>query len=332
MKILRNMNSVNKKEQMLILNTLYNLLKTGVPLKQSVNFMKIMFPKFLSDLIDIEMSLRKGNSISHSLEFLLERDILNQLMIAEKQGNFINGLKEILNFLELKKSQVKKIKDLMLYPMLLCFILFLILFSINTFIIPQFDMNNSGSNFYLTYIIFGCFLIFLTLAIIFYYHFKKFNSLSKLKILMKIPLLKLLLKDYLGYYLSLNLSLMLKNGLEVKDIIKVCMNFDEKSLLRELTLELDENMSQGNSFSMIIEKYNFIPDEFKVFLEQGNSKTEISYNFLVYSKLKFQDLINRSNKLITFIQPLFLLIIGIVIVIAYLKIMLPMYGSIKGEF
>ncbi|MCF6515828.1 hypothetical protein GSH19_06675 [Lactobacillus sp. S2-2] len=332
MKILRNMNSVNKKEQMLILNTLYNLLKTGVPLKQSINFMKVMFPKFLSDLIDIEMSLRRGSSISDSLDFLLENDILNQLIIAEKQGNFINGLKEIIDFLKLKKLQIKKIKDLMLYPIMLCFILFLILFSINTFIIPQFDMDNSSSNFYLTYIIFGCFLIIFTTTIIFYYHFKKLNSLSKLKILLKIPLLKLLLKDYLGYYLALNLSLMLKKGLEVKDIINVCMNFDEKSLLRELTYELDESMSQGNSYSLIIEKYSFIPDEFKVFLEQGNSKTEISYNFLVYSKLKFQDLINKSNKLITFIQPLFLLVIGIVIVIAYLKIMLPMYGSIKGDF
>lgn len=332
MKILKNINSVNKKEQILLLNILHNLLKTGVSLKQSVHFMKIMFPNFIGDLHNVQISLNEGNSISDSFKFLLENNIYNQLIIAERQGNLINGLKEIIDFLKLKNQQMKKIKDLMIYPIVLFFILGLILFSINTFIVPQFDMEKANDNFYTTYIFFGLFLFFLIIISAVYYRFRKLDSLAKIQILMKIPLLKVLVKDYLGYYLSLNLSLMLKNGLEIKDIIGVCINFDNDSLLKELVYDLKLDMSEGSSYNQLIERYDFIPDEFKVFLEQGNSKKEISYNFLVFSKIKFQDLVNKSNKLIRFIQPLFLMIIGIVIVIAYLKMMLPMYGSIKGDF
>lgn len=51
-----------------------------------------------------------------------------------------------------------------------------------------------------------------------------------------------------------------------------------------------------------------------------------------YAKLMFEEIINRTNRLIGLIQPAMFLIIGVTIVFTYFQLLLPIYDSVKEMY
>ena len=139
-------------------------------------------------------------------------------------------------------------------------------------------------------------------------------------------------RQYSYYYLSFNLSLLLKSGLDLKQICSFLNEFDKQSLLYQLGQQLRELLNAGSMPDELVKKYPFIPPELKLFLNKGETLENISNELAVYSEVSYRKLLKLIDKLIELVQPILFIVIAIIIVGTYLTILLPIYKTLGGLY
>lgn len=315
-------------EQQLLFKTLSELLDSGFNLKESLIFIKQTTIK--ENIIDDVLSkLEQGYHFSNSIRKYIDGEFYNQIYISEKNGNLISCLKEINKYISIKNKQNKKIQEVLMYPLFLILMLLMALIGINKVIVPQIGAIGRVEKYDLSYLYFLILLIFVFLLLIFIYY-KSLSFLKRKEFLIKIPFIGKIYQYYMGYYLSYNLYLMLSNGIDIKNILFIMNSFDKSTIIYSLSNEIKKELENGMNYTKLIQKYNFIPKEFILFLSQGNSKGKIINNLFMFSRLQFEDMINKSNRLINLVQPILFLLIGIGIILGYLSILMPIYNSLRG--
>lgn len=322
------MKKIKLNEQYFIIKNLSDLLAAGFSIKQSLQLLKSL-TNHHKTINDICIQLSNGGSFSSSIKPYVDKDIYNQLIISEKHGDIIGCLKEVSQFIDLRLSQKRKIKDLLFYPILLVLVLLIVIILINNVILPQLgDMVTVNQYDLSTMYWFILFIGVLILICVIYYY--NCSPLQKRNLIAKMPLIGPIYKSYMGYFLSMQLKLMITNGRDFKDILLLLTNLNSKTLLYELGEALKVTAEQGGDFNDLIDQYAFIPFEFHNFFQQGNSMENILKNLQAFSKIKFAELMRSTNRLTNLLQPLLFLIIGVVIIIAYMGVLIPIYSSLKG--
>ncbi|WP_167387296.1 type II secretion system F family protein [Apilactobacillus quenuiae] len=319
---------LKSSEQQILFKTLSELLESGFNLKESLIFIKQTIIKE-SIIDDILTKLEQGYHLSYSIRKYIDGEFYNQIYISEKNGNLINCLKEINKYISIKNRQNKKIQEVLIYPIFLIIMLSMALIGINKVIVPQMSSIGTVENYNLSYFYLCIFSILILISLIFVYY-KNLSFLKRKEFLIKVPFIGKIYQYYMGYYLSYNLYLMLNNGIDIKNILFIMNSFEKSTIIYSLSNEIKSDLEKGMDYTRLIQKYNFIPKEFVLFLSQGNSKEKIMNNLFIFSRLQFEEMINKSNRLINLVQPILFLLIGIGIILGYLSILMPIYNSLRG--
>ncbi|ANZ58315.1 hypothetical protein BGL34_00570 [Fructilactobacillus lindneri] len=325
---------VTLKQQAFIFESLSDLIAIGFSVKQALVFIETVSKKNREVVQCIKQSLINGYSLPVAMKFFLSDAIYQQLKIADEHGDIVIGMREISRFIQLRLKQQQKIREVMIYPSFLFGILFIIIFAIKFFILPQTSdlIKQTNGNNWTDYLIWGIVLLVILFGLYQFDLFRNKKMIVKAELLVKIPLVGKIFSNYYEYYLSSNLSLMIKNGLDMKQIVNVFLEFEKETLLYEIGLDMQKGLQKGENIDVIFKKYSFVSNEMIVFLSNGSVKTELSKNLDALGKFCFQNLVKSSGSIIQLIQPLSFAIIGLTIVITYLQMLLPMYDSMKGIY
>ncbi|KRM68401.1 type II secretion system F family protein [Apilactobacillus ozensis] len=317
-------------DQSNLFNRLNELISVGFSIKDSITF--LCNTTNSSKLSLAEKRLSEGHSFSYSVKSLINHNFYNQLLISENNGTLNNSLKGLGTFTQVIDTYNKKIKNILIYPAFLILMLFAVVLLISNVIMPQMSEMDSYlvSPMMSLYVIIGIAVILLGGFLVIYKCMHNLSPITRVKIFTKVPLFGKVYSYYLSYYLSINLFLFLNSGLDIQKVINVVGKFDENTVIYQLSSLLNQHLNSGQSYKSFIEKYNFIPKEYTIFITQGLPKLELANHFLAFSNVSFTNMDKRINRLINAIQPLIFLIIGIVIVITYMSILLPVYQSMKG--
>ncbi len=174
--------------------------------------------------------------------------------------------------------------------------------------------------------------LFILGVIHFFYWWKKQSIFGRHSWYSSLPIVGSLYRQYNCYYLTFNLGLLIESGLEFQQICGLLEHFEEKSLLYHLGRAFSERLARGEKLTQIMEHYPFIPPELALFFQKGRSKEEIGKDLLAYSKLAYQKLLEKSDHLLAWVQPLLFMVIAIVIICTYLALLLPLYSSLGGLY
>ncbi len=318
-------------------NTLANLLKSGFSLTAALKFMAETDNHLKKGVVQIMTSLETGSDFSQAVRPLIDTQAYYQLMIAETHGQLENVLRELATFNRLKMKQVQKIKSMMVYPLFLGGILLILMIVIHFFIMPQIagllpnisEGQKSGISpvVWVTLVSGGSMLLGMGC-----YWFCHQTPLVKAGILVRLPLVGHIFQRYIAYYLASNLATLLRNGLSPKEIFKVLSAQHRNSLIFALGQRLNSALIKGSSLKRIVTANKFIPREIVTFMSSGETVPEMANSMAAYAKLMFEEIINRTNRLIGLIQPAMFLIIGVTIVFTYFQLLLPIYDSVKEMY
>ena len=336
MKFRKNINSdkVTLQQQSFIFSTISELMKIGFSISQALDFIKTVSKKNRKIILKVEQGLKSGYPLPKSMKFFLNNSMYQQLLIADEHGKIEDGMQEISEFIQLRLKQKNKIRDIAIYPLILFFFLILLLISIKLFVLPETNAlgNITASKNWITYltiVVIGFF------GISGFYRVKDFlakQAIYKANFLAKIPFLGMIFSSYYEYYLTSNLAIMLQNGLDLRKIVQVFAKFKERTLLFEIGQEMDRSLKQGIGIEQIFKRYYFVSNELVVFLSNGSTNEMLAKNLRALSRLCFQRLIKKSERLISLIQPTAFVIIGITIIVTYLKMLLPLYHSMENIY
>lgn len=317
-----------------------DLLRVGFSLQRAVDFTITTMTKEAPVLEKIKGQLTTGKTFAASLAPYIKADLYYQLFLAEQHGDLPQVLAEIGQIMTTRRKQVKKLQQILQYPLLLLGLLGLMTVGLATFVFPQLAEWQMGGDLgrWQRVLVFlkpalgiAAAIVFLALII----RFLKWRCLPKLvqvKKLCQLPLVGECYRRYYAYYITSTLGILLCAGMSLKEILLVTDSFTADTIFFQLGRATQEQVVNGEQLGRFIKHEIYLPDELAIFINKGATLEELGSDLTAFSKIQFNHLLARLEQLFSLVQPIIFLVIAVIIVGLYLSILLPIYRSLQGVY
>jgi general secretion pathway protein F len=239
-----------------------------------------------------------------------------------------------------KEAKVRsQVVGALVYPAILFFVSIAVIYSLLTFVLPQVVEQFVTSNVELPLLTrsllyfsdifpFILFVFFLLISSI--YLVQVTNIVSKeyqqkiAKYFLSAPLVgQIILYDQTARFCS-SMRLMTKAGLNTIDSLQIAQNTFRNKYLRYQVTGVVNKVVSGTSISKAFSQAKIFPDVFEQLLSSGDMGSQVSEMFEKTKEFLDQEVDTRRNILLTLLQPIVILTMGIFVMLIVLSIMLPL--------
>lgn len=307
------------------------LLKNGFSLNQAMRclmFLNQNEPIFQNIYQDLEAGFMLSTALRH---LHLPPVVQNQLVISQVNGGLQQTVFQCGEVLKTKAAQQAKLKELLAYPIFIVSFLVLIVVGIKLYLLPQLDNTGELENLdrYLAVAFLVVFFAIVSL-IGFVFHLRRQTEYKRAQILIKLPLVN---KSYLNFYqfsILQGWGMQFSNGFDLRKMCLNNRNFSDGSIQNVLSKKILDSLTNGQSLQTQIEKEPLLPNELNLIFSIGSAVNDSANDLLLMSELKYQATQESLKKLLNLVQPILFGVIALIILSAYLMILLPIYGMMKG--
>ncbi len=317
------------ENQLEILEMLLLLLEIGFPLSTSLEVMSLKF--------DVNKYLKKlENGVTFYDVMVSEgfdKDVLLIIKLGLDSEDFRATIKKSTDILKNKIEKRKEIMELLKYPIMLIILAILSVGFITYFLLPQFKqiLYSFGVNSQATNIIYSMFslgpyviTVLVVLLAIITLMFLRLNFDTKLDFFVKFKPIRKIYVSLYNQVFVVTLSNLLKTKLHLSVVISVLANQSENKLLAKEAKKIENGLKNGKYISECITPIYYDPQLIKI-LKLGEESGMLIYYLDSYSKILTAINQNRGKKIIFWIQPIFYMIFGILILLLYASIFIPMF-------
>lgn len=334
----------NKKEKILFFtNELAIMLKSGLTFTTAIEIIlkEEKDKNFKEVLRKIHKNLIAGKSIFESFknfDKIFGNTYLYMLKIGEVSGSITERLEDISKSLEFDLENQKKLGGILVYPIVVISLTLIIVTFLLTFILPNFitifEENQVelplitrillfiSRNFH--YILF--FIIALTLMIIFinmHINNNKSKRIKRDKWLLNMRLFGELRKLSLSSDLYHSFSILLSVGIGIIESVEILYINNNNYYLKENLLEVKKSLLAGNNIATALKKLNLYNERFSILITAGEESGYLSENLLQISKILKQDFEYKLKKLMSLLEPLVVVFLGLIVAFVVVAIYLP---------
>ena len=334
----------NQKEKILFFtNELALLIKSGLTFTKAIEIIlkEEKNKKFKDILKKIHKNLTMGKNIYDSFkpfENTFGSTYLYILKIGELSGNIVESLEDISKSLDFDLSQRKKLGGILIYPVVVICLTFLIVSFLLIFILPNFTtifeenqielplitriLLGISRNFHYILIFIICIL---TIIFIFnmYINKNKYKRIRRDKFLLNIFLFGELKKLLLASNLYHSFSILLNAGIGMVESLEIMYTNNNNYYLKDRLFEVKKAILAGNNITTSFKNLNLYNDRFSILITVGEESGYLSENFLQISKILKEDFDYKLKKLLAILEPLVILILGLIVGFVVLAIYLP---------
>ena len=297
----------------------------------------------LSTLLNlIKDDVTSGVLLSESMKKFpktFDRIYTSTVFAGETSASLPEVFNDISNYIDKEIKIKNQVTGALVYPLILFGVSVIVIYALLSLVLPQVAEEFISSNVSLPmitsillslseifpYILLGTFTIFGSMFILI-----KLNFLShRLKIKLSIALLRfpifgqIILFNQTARFCS-SMFLMTKAGLNAIDSLSTSKdNFKNIYLRDELTTIL-ARVNSGTSLSSAFQQSTIFPDVFIQLLSSGDSGSNISEMFGKIKVYLDEEVDTKRNFLLTLLQPLVILTMGVFVMLIVLAIMLPL--------
>jgi type II secretory pathway component PulF len=341
-------------EKLLFTKHLLVMTKSGITIAEAVETIasETKSVKFRKILEDVNKNIRNGQPLAKSLgkhPKIFDQFFVSLIEIGEESGTLDTSLDYLAKQQTREYALRKKIQGALLYPAIVVTAITFVGIGMSLFVLPNLVDLFSSLDVKLpitTQILLffaglmknhGIFIIAAFIASIFL--FRIFVSLSFVKpiwhkFLLSLPIFGRLFQARELTLLCRNLGIMLKSGLPIRKALEVeyfaCGNYVFKDYIRGIQKSVDK----GKEISYELEKGNyskFSPIAIKM-IGVGEKTGQLDESFLYLSDFFDEEVDNIAKNLSVVLEPIILLVIGLMVGFVALAIISPIYeltGSIR---
>lgn len=320
---------------------LAELMQEGFPLCDCLQFMQITTPQKAEDFRTLIAELEQGVPLADAIVvFGFDSRTLTQLQLADEHGNLIETLANTSDYIERIEKQRKSFQRVTAYPLFLIIMAVGMLFVVRKFMLPTLaalgDTTNRAATLMIWFL--EC-LPQLSLAglgatliagLISMNYWKKADVFKRAELLVNIPGLSNLAKLYYSFNFALGMSIFLKNGFSVTQTVEELQSQKYDPLFAEIAERMEKSLLAGNTLPDFLADIPLFKEELSWITHHGEVTSQSAQKLYLYANSCFKELINRIEKIIKWIQPVLFLVVGLVVVLIYLVLMLPMLNLMKG--
>lgn len=329
--------------QINFLRQLSELLEEGFPIIDCLQFLCFTNTKLSEDILSISTQLERGSSFVDVIKQKgFDKRTLTQLQLAELNGNFEETLKYCAEYIQTIHNQRIKMRKVAVYPLFLTVMAVAMLLVVRKFMLPTLktlgDTTSKVTEVVIWYLEhlpeITVIILFLALIIIWVLNiiWKKDSIWKRISQMAKMPVIGNFVRFYYSYYFSREFSCFLENGLSVNQMIKIMKELDTDALMVQVAEKMEEALLAGETFPSFIANTPFFHSEMSWIIHHGEITSQVSRKLKYYGQHCFSELMERIEKIIQLIQPIMFLGIGLLVVLIYLTLMLPMLNMMKGVY
>ena len=320
------------------------LLGAGTPIEKCLILLSKQSSnkKFSQVLLSINEDITEGNSLSSAMKkypSIFDEIYTSTIYAGETSASLSEVFLDLSIYLDKEAKVRSQVVGALVYPAILFFVSLAVIYSLLTFVLPQVVEQFVTSNVELPLLtrsllyfsdIFPFILLVFFLVISTIYLLQTTNIMSKhyqqrtAKYFLSTPLIgQIILYDQTARFCS-SMRLMTKAGLNTVDSLQIAQNtFRNKYLSYQVTGVVNKVVS-GTSISKAFSQVRIFPDVFKQLLSSGDMGSQVSEMFEKTKEFLDQEVDTRRNILLTLLQPIVILTMGIFVMLIVLSIMLPL--------
>ncbi|MCM3738745.1 type II secretion system F family protein [Oceanobacillus luteolus] len=324
--------------QMRFLKRLEHFISNGYALQDALE--AIAWDKDLADISShFLFRLKEGER----LELIFEETKFHSsvsafLSFIHSNSNLREAIKKCIEVMEQRFNTMKKLKLIIRYPLMLLFFFSLILFFINYHVLPAFQSLFLTSSQALTTItvvkwimdflqfsLIFCSILLLALTILWNYYSKKMPIEEQVKVTQRVPLYRHYLRIQTSFQFATHFSSLLKAGLSLKEILYELSNQQRLPIISYYATLLINNLEHGFHISNLLREFPLIEEQLAIIFQKNATTDVLERDLTLYSDMLLEEMERMTIKIITVIQPIFYIILGIFIIFIYLSLMWPMF-------
>jgi len=342
--------NVSRKEIVIFSRQLAILFKSEVPLVESLQSLALQAKDpFKGKLMNIAEEIQGGSSFSQALSKypkVFTVFYVSMVKSGEAAGKMSETLLYLADHLEREYQVQSKLKGAMIYPAFIMGTLFLVGMVMIYFVIPQLTsmLTDFGGKLpLLTRMIIGFsdffrskgywLLPILVLLIIFG---KRYISTPEGKrafdnFALKIPIFgKFIMLTNIVQF-SENLSTLISGGLPITRALEITKEVLGNIMFKEMVTEISEAVRKGETISSVLERHPEIVPPLVLQMTLVGERTGQVDNALKNIVVFYQKELDASvDNMISLIEPILLVFLGVVVGILVAGIMLPIYNMGSG--
>ena len=335
---------ISKRDLSIFTKQMSALLSAGTPLEKSLELLSLQTTnnKFSQVLLNIMEDVTEGNSLSSSLKKfprIFDEIYTSTIYAGETSAALAEVFSDLSEYLD-KETQIKsQVTGALVYPSILFFVSLAVIYALLTFVLPQVVEQFVSSNVSLPlltqvllnfstvfpYLVFSFLGIFASCYFLLQSNFLSTEfKISVSKLFLKTPLFgQIILFDQTARFCS-SMRLMTKAGLNTIDSLHIAKDtFKNKYLKNEVSIVVSK-VNAGTSISQAFALSKIFPTVFHQLLSSGDMGSQISEMFEKIKNFLDQEVETRRNVLLTLLQPIVILTMGIFVMLIVLAIMLPL--------
>lgn len=330
-------------------------LNSGITLISSINLLKQRYKhdKTLFTFFEtVKGYLDEGKRFYDALEsqkvLILPSFYKQSIKVSENGGLLESVLMELSVFLKEQDRIKKQVASAMAYPLFILFVSFFMVGFMLSFIVPkitsiftQFDQElptstkivialgdffSNNYQFVIAGLVLSIFLFILLLqkSVKFKYAFDKF--------LLKLPFFsKLIEHSELSRFSYMN-SILIKSGVPIVQAINLSANILKNSVIKKVFVEASQSVVEGKKLSSLLSQNKIfkVDESFIHSIAIGEDTSRLSEILNNLAKLYNESNKDKTNLILSLLEPIFMLIVGSIIGFIVVAMLLPIFSMNLG--
>src|SRR3990167_6000 len=336
--------SIPFSQKVQFFHNLYMLMESGVLLPQALELIvpNISNNNFKNIIADISVEVNQGKALSDCLKNY--KPIFSQFMIqivkaGQESGNLAVCLEQLSEYLNLRADFNKKIKSSLVLPIITFAFFILISLVIFIYIIPSFSSISTMSktelpeltkrliniSLFLSSVGILKIFIFLILILLAKILFLKSKVGSKFKdfLFFKLPLFKEISKNVVLTIFLRSTSVMLNTGIALNKTLENVTESLDGNFLKNDFINLTSDVEKGKTLSDAMKSYKIFPKELIAMMHVAQESGNLPQAMNLASNLYYQKVIKYLNLIVSLIQPILIIFMGILIALLIGSVYLP---------
>lgn len=328
--------------QLTFLKRLSRLLANGYSLVGALEVIK--WDKSMYELAErIIYYLERGSPLDVAFQKVHFHDTITAyLYFARLNDSLVISLDKAILMFEHRLTYIKKFTQVIRYPIILLFIFIILLYFIKKSILPSFtqlfqsDTESSNTILLAIQLInyasnFAIFLLVLAVSLFIIWHVMKGKVAVDLqiKLITKVPLLNSYTRMQTSYYFATHMSMLLKTGMSIKDILKNMSEQLKLPILAYYAQLMTYHLSNGYYVSSLLTELSLLEEQLGEIFQNNSNANTLEQDLTAYSDLLAENIQLKMMKIIAFVQPIFFILLASLIIFIYVTLMWPMFQLIK---
>jgi competence protein ComGB len=337
--------TITLSDQVLLFHRLSILLQKGYTVKKALQLIGLD-PKQGGLAKKIEEDLSKGVPLDQIFAHNhFSKTIVSFLYFSQAAGNLGACFLKCSELLENQERFIEKFKKVLQYPIVLFSFIMFLLIGLKFYLLPslrglydgiQLQISNDASFVFIFEAVdhfINLFFLFSGCCILLFFLWKFFRQkipiLTKMKFYEKTPILNNIKRLETSYLFSYHFSTLLASGLSLKHALTIISEQDHLPILKKYAHLLTNSVLQGRQLSDEITTLPLLENELSIIFRRSMTDGSLENDLNNYANLLVDTMIGKMIKITTFIQPVFFLFFGAIIIAIYFSIMFPMFSLMQ---